>query len=243
LKGNTTMSRLDSRSRVARRSFLSRLGLGLTTGGVALGTGDAAAQTQSAGEGGRWQAARHAQDDWFDQIPGKHRFIFDTTTPEGFGDALTFLNNYITANQNAYGVRDADLALVLVARHLSTLFAYNDAVWAKYGVTITQRTNFNDPKTKRPPTINLFNSPDYGTALTNRGNTLDSLLKRGIHLAVCQVSTRGNATAIAAATGGTAEAVYNELVANLISRNAHIVPAGIVAVNRAQERGYSLVSA
>lgn len=236
------MSRHDSRNLLARRSFLSKLGLGVTTGGVALGTGDAVAGAQSGAENGRWQAARHAQDDWLDQIPGKHRFVFDTTTPEGFGDALTFLNNYITTNQSGYGVREGELALVLVARHLSTLFAYNDAVWAKYGATITQRTNFNDPKTKRPPTLNLFNSPDYGTLLTNRGNTLDSLLKRGIHLAVCQVSTRGNSAAIATATGSTPEAIYNELVANLISRNAHIVPAGIVAVNRAQERGYSLVT-
>jgi len=226
-----------------RRAFLSRLGLGLTAGGVTLGTGAAIAQTQPNGEGGRWQPARHAQDDWLDHIPGRHRYIIDTTTPEGFGDALTFLNNYITVNQNSYGLRDTDLALVLVARHLSTLFAYNDSIWAKYGATITQRTNFNDPKTGRPPTINLFNSPDYGTTLTNRGNTLDSLLKRGIHLAVCQVSTRSNSAAIAAASGSTPEAVYKELVANLISRNAHIVPAGIVAVNRAQERGYSLATA
>jgi intracellular sulfur oxidation DsrE/DsrF family protein len=236
------MSRLDSRSRLARRSFFWKLGLGITTGGVALEPHAAAAQSTSGTEGGRFQPARHAQDDWLDQIPGKHRFIFDTTSPEAFGDALTFLNNYINANQNAYGVRDGELALVLVARHTSTLFAYNDSIWAKYGATITQRTNFNDPKTKRPPTLNLFNSPDYGNLLTNRGNTLDSLLKRGIHLAVCQVSTRGNSAAIATATGSTPEAIYNELVANLISRNAHIVPAGIVAVNRAQERGYSLVT-
>ena len=32
----------------------------------------------------------------------------------------------------------------------------------------------------------------------------------------------------------------NELAANLLA-NAHLVPAGIVAVNRAQERGYSFV--
>jgi hypothetical protein len=71
---------------------------------------------------------------------------------------------------------------------------------------------------------------------------MDSLLKRGVHLAVCQVSTRGNAGAIATATGASADAIYNELVANLLS-NAHIVPAGIVAVNRAQEHGYSFASA
>ena len=224
-----------------RRSFLSKLGIGLTAGGAALGAGIATAQAQS-GEAGHWQHARHSLDDWLDELPGKHRFVLDTTTPDGFGNALAFLNNYFTVNQSAYGLQDADLAVVLVARHLSTLFAYKDAMWAKYGGPITQRTNFNDPKTKQPPTINLFNAPGYGDALTNRGRTLDSLLKRGLRLAVCQTSTRGNAAAIAAATGGTADAVYHELIANLISRNAHLVPAGINAVNRAQERGYSLAS-
>ena len=29
------------------------------------------------------------QDDWFDQLPGKHRFFFDAATPNGIGDALT----------------------------------------------------------------------------------------------------------------------------------------------------------
>jgi hypothetical protein len=43
---------------------------------------------------------------------------------------------------------------------------------------------------------------------------------------------------LARATGGSAEAVHAELVANRIG-NAHMVSAGIVAVNRAQERGYS----
>ena len=35
--------------------------------------------------------------------------------------------------------------------------------------------------------------------------------------------------------------LYKELTANLVA-NARMVPAGIVAVNRAQERGYTLVT-
>jgi hypothetical protein len=35
--------------------------------------------------------------------------------------------------------------------------------------------------------------------------------------------------------------VFNELTANLVG-NAHLVAAGIVAVNRAQERGYTLAT-
>ena len=44
--------------------------------------------------------------------------------------------------------------------------------------------------------------------------------------------------AIARGAGGNPDDIYNELVSNLIP-NAHIVPAGIVALARAQERGYS----
>jgi len=218
---------------LARRSFFSKLGIGLVAGGAAAGAGAAPVLAQST-DGGRWQPVRHAEDDWLDQIPGKHRFVFDAPTPAGFSDALQFLRNYFDANKNAYALQDGDLAVVLIARHLSTLFAYNDTVWAKYGALITRRTNYNDPKTNQPPTINLFNVAD-------RGTTLDALIKRGVRLGVCQVSTRGNAGAIAMATGATADAVYNELVANLLP-NARLVPAGIVAVNRAQERGYSLAS-
>jgi intracellular sulfur oxidation DsrE/DsrF family protein len=235
------MSRHDDRT-FARRSFFTKLGVGLTAGSAGLGGGIAQAQAQSGGES-RGPAVRHQADDWLDRIPGKHRLVLDTTTPAGFGDALAFLNNFYNVNQNAYSLADGDLAVVLVARHLSTLFAFSDAIWAKYATPMTARTNFMDPKTKQPPTLNLYNSTAYGPALNNRGNTLDSLLKRGIHMAVCQVSTRGNATTMAAAAGGTADAVYNEMVANLVTRNAHMVPAGVVAVSRAQERGYTLVSA
>jgi intracellular sulfur oxidation DsrE/DsrF family protein len=231
------MSGTESRRMLARRSFFSKLGFGLA-GTTVAGAGALSAQAQST-ESGRWQPARHPEDDWLDQIPGKHRYVLDAPTPEGFGNALAFLNNYFTVNQNAYRLQDGDLAVVLIARHLSTLFAYNDAIWAKYGGPITQRTTFNDPKTKQPPTINLFNSSAYGAALTNRGTTLDSLLKRGLRIGVCQVSSRGYSASIAMATGATADAIYSELIANLVS-NARLVPAGIVAVNRAQERGYSL---
>ena len=48
----------------------------------------------------------------------------------------------------------------------------------------------------------------------------------------------------ASGTGSTPDAVYNDLVANMVGNgNAHVVPAGIVAVNRAQEYGYSMSTA
>jgi hypothetical protein len=56
------------------------------------------------------------------------------------------------------------------------------------------------------------------------------------------MATRFFAGQLAQATGGNADAVYTEIAVNLVG-NAHLVAAGIVAVNRAQERGYTLATA
>jgi len=224
-------------STLARRSFVTRL----TSAFGIFAAGASAAQAQSVG-GSSWQPSRHEQDDWMDKLPGKHRFIFDTTTAAGFGGAILFANNYFVANQNAYGLQNSDLAVIIVARHQSTAFAFNDTIWEKYGTAITAQVKLNDPKTQQAPKNNLYNASGYGAALENLGVTVDSLLKRGAHLAVCQVASRALAGSIARAAGGNTDSVYNELVANALS-NSHMVPAGIVAVNRAQERGYSFVHA
>ena len=210
---------------LGRRSFFSKLGLGIA-GGAAVGAAAMPAQAQ-AQTAGKFEPVRHAEDDWYDQVPGKHRFIIDGPYPDGMSSALQFANNVYNLNVQAYGLKDEDLAVIIVARHQSTMFGYNDAVWAKYGKPIADRINLVDPKTKQPPTANMYK------------DRFDALIKRGLRLAVCQQASRGNATAIAMATGQTADAVFDELKANLLP-NARLVPVGILAVSRAQERGYTL---
>ena len=224
-----------------RRSFLSRFAAGAALLSGTLFRGESAA-AQSAAPAS-WRPVRHAQDDWLDQIPGGHRFIIDSTSASGLGSALLFANNFFAANQQGYGLGNADAAVVIVLRHNSTGFAFTDAMWAKYGTAMGEASgNFDDPKTKTKPTINVYNSGSHLGALPNGGVTFDALIGRGVHFAVCQMASRRYAGAIAAAHKLEAEAVYKELTSNLI-RNAHMVPAGIVAVNRAQERGYAFANA
>lgn len=211
---------------MARRSFLARLGTGAGLVG-ATGIGAPLAAGQAASDA-PWRPARDPQDDWFDQIPGKHRFVFDTTTPDGMAAALRFATNYLIANENAYGLKDSDLAVVIIARHKSTPFGYADAIWAKYGKQISELTEFTDPKTKQPPKLNVYAA------------SADTLIAKGVQFAVCQMASRATAETIAKATGGNADAILKEIGANLIP-NSRLVSAGIVAVNRAQERGYSFV--
>src|ERR1700674_2949374 len=129
-----------ARTRLARRSFLSSLGAGATALGATFGAGVLPARAQSPVDAaGRWRPARHAEDDWFDQVSAQHRFFFDTTTPEALGEAILFANNYFTANRTGYGLADSELAVVLCLRHRSTPFAFSDAMWAKYAALIAER--------------------------------------------------------------------------------------------------------
>ncbi len=226
-----------SSSQPERRSFFGRLNAGAVSL-AALAIGGVAMAQEKSSPAARWEPARHEKDDWLDKLPGKHRLVFDTTNHDGLGEGLLFANNFLRVNRTDYGLPSSELAVVIVVRHRSTPFGYNDAMWAKYGTTLAARAQFEDPKTKLAPKNNVYNVASAG----DRVPTWDALSKQGVQLAVCSTSTRGYAGAIAEATGGNVDAIFNELTANLIVTTSRMVPAGIVAVNRAQERGYSLVT-
>jgi intracellular sulfur oxidation DsrE/DsrF family protein len=206
-----------------RRSFLNRFNAGAASiAALALG-GAAMAQVKSA-PAGPFEPARHAQDDWMDQVPGKHRLVIDTTSEDGFRDGILFASNFLLANRNDYGLQNQDVAVIVVARHLSTGYGYNNDMWAKYGASLAGSQG------KEPPKAN----PSAAALAT--------LSTQGVQFAVCSMATRRLAGMIARAVSANADTIFAELTANLVS-NGRMVPAGIVAVNRAQERGYSFVSA
>jgi hypothetical protein len=210
-----------------RRSFVSRMG------GVAamLGFADqkAADTPPTPGPSASWQPARHETDNWLEELPGKHRVVFDTWTASRFSDSMLFAGNVYRANRDGYGLTEKDHAVVIVVRHNTAPFAFNDAMWAKYNKAFCKRMNWLDPKTQEPPTVNI-----YTRQLTN-------FVKQGLNLAVCNLTTRAYTQIIAQETQRSADEIYKELTTNTVG-NAHFVPAGVVAATRAQERGYSIIS-
>src|SRR6185295_9330698 len=120
---------------------------------------------------------------------------------------------------------------VVCLRHAATAFAFNDAIWSKYGASMPSQAT--DPKANTGPARNPYNSAEL-----RRDETFDALIKLGVHFAVCDKSTQGLAGNLARKTEGKSDAVYNELIANVIG-NGHMVPSGMVAVGHAQERGYA----
>lgn len=221
-------------SELARRKFLAGVGTGIgVLGAAAVGAQESVAQTAAP-----FAPGLHEQDAWM-ELPGKHRFVFDTTSPDGLGTGLQFAGNFFEANKTGYGLSDNDLAVIMVVRHKSTSFAFNDTIWAKYSTELAKTTAFVDPRTKTDPVVNVYGTPGNGT---DRPGRMDGLIKRGMHLAVCQMATRAIAGTLARSTGATQDDVFKELAANMVA-NAHLAPAGIVAVNRAQERGFALCHA
>src|SRR5437868_3700871 len=89
------MSTLERRTFVTR--FLAAVGL---AGSAA--TGLKAATPQSA-PAARWQGALHSEDEWYDKIPGIHRFVFDTISPDGLSQSMGFASTYLAQNKAKYG--------------------------------------------------------------------------------------------------------------------------------------------
>jgi hypothetical protein len=200
------------------------------------------AQAQSAAGDRPFEPARHPQDAWMDTLPGKHRTVIDCAAVAAAGTGVFYANNIFTANRNGYQLADTDVAVIVVLRHEATVFAYNDAIWGKYNAVLGKMARVTDPATNQPPTVNPLSSPAFGSVMTSLGVTAPAIAKRGAHFAICDMATNRIAGVIASAAGSTPPAIYKELAANLLP-NGHLVAAGVVAINRAQEFGYSMLTA
>ena len=95
---------------------------------------------------------------------------------------------------------------------------------------VTWLATMSHTRTRPGPanTRSTGNSPAIASSLS--GVTLDAMIRRGTHFAICDMATRVFAGMAAEATGGNRDAVYQEMRASAIA-NSHFVPAGIVAVD------------
>lgn len=219
----------DNSGSAARRSLLGGLGVAALAG-VALGSAPAQAKAKSR----KFEPKRHALDAWMESLPGDHRVFIDTDSIAGAGNALRYATNILNAQVNGYKGADKDMAIIICLRHASTTLGFNDDMWAKYGSSLGSmgRPAAPQPGAAAPP-------PPTKNAQTK---ALTDAAARGVHFAVCDTATTLLSGMMARQAGSTAEAVHADLVAHLIP-NAHMVPAGVMALTRAQEYGYSFLYA
>ena len=203
-----------------RRSVLA--GLGAVAAAGAAGT-VAAPVAEAQSNTAPFAPALFEPDAWMSAMRGsKQRVILDVESPERMPDLVRFVGNIFAAHKSGYGVDEGDIAIIVCFRHAATPFGYTDAIWSKYGKTIDA---------KNAPVTNIYNSGER--------MQLSDIAKRGVQFIVCATASRGLATRIAG-QGGDVEAVMKEFGANLIP-SARLVPAGIVGVIHAQNRGFALI--
>lgn len=209
---------------VGRRSMMSGLGVAAMAGVALAATSASAAQPAPAG---RFEPKRHAIDGWMGELPGDHRVFIDTAAPAGATNALRYGANILTAQVEDYQGSNKDIAMIICFRHASTPYGFNDAMWEKYGQGFAGFTQqpLKDGK-----------APNKNAAL----KSINGLAEKGVQFAVCNAATKFMSQLLAKTAGVTADVVHQELVANLVT-NAHMVPAGVIAVTRSQEYGYSLL--
>lgn len=216
-------------SQIARRSLVS--GVGVAVAGL-VAVGASAASAQNAPTPG-FQAERHSEDAWMEALGGKHRVFIDTATAQGGMDALRYGFNILNAHETAYAGKDADYAMIICYRHQSTAFGFGDALWAKYGEQFSSFMNYKDPATGKAPVVNLMNQGAGPTTIGTMGG-------RGVKFAICSSATRFIAGRLATTNGKSVDETIEELMAGAVP-NSKFVPAGVMAMTRAQEYSYSLL--
>jgi intracellular sulfur oxidation DsrE/DsrF family protein len=209
-----------------RRAFLERVSLGA----AALVAGAVPTAVAVADAGHKRDRARAPwNESWLDRLTGKHKQFFDAVSAGdgGMGYASGFLDLY----HEAYGLSDQDLTAVIGLRHFAAPVGLSDEIWAKY--KLGEKFNVTDPATKAIAVRNPFLHSD---GMRFPGTDLPSMVKRGVIVTVCNEAVTHISALQAPVAGVTPDAAKQEWQASLIP-GATLVPIGVIAVNRAQEKG------
>jgi len=177
-------------------------------------------------------------DEWFKQIKGKHRIVFDVPQANEifpFAWPRIFL-----ATNAATGTAEKDCSVVVVLRHTAIPYAMEDRLWAKYN--FGEVFKINDPKTKKPSTRNPFWKPNQGDfKVPGLGAVpigINELQDSGVLFCACNMAIIVYSAAIAEAMKLDAEEVKKDWLSGMLP-GIEVMPAGIWAINRAQEKGCS----
>ena len=213
-----------------RRKFLQSL----TLGAAALGTAGLTAPIKaSAGNSG--SPFYNDPEDWMKKINGKHRIVYDVTEPH-HQFPFAWPRVFLLTNE-ATGTPQSDCSVVVVLRHNAIPFAMNDELWKKY--KFGEMFHVTDADTNTPASKNAFWKPAPGTfkfpGIGPVSIGINELQESGVQFLVCDAAMTVYSAA-AAGNDGDAAAVKKEWVAGVLP-GIHVVPSGVWAVGRAQEKG------
>jgi len=214
--------------------------------GVAAAAGLSLADVRAAAGG------ESAPDEWIKEVNGTHRCLFDFPQHKNampLLHILNYLNTYSAAYKTGAGQVGAVGTFYSVGSQASISLAFNDAIWAKYG--LGAYTGLKDAEGK-PYTRNVFNRPT-GKDLHLLMQAIDSpmipaladaipalgienLHKMGTKFLLCANALGIWCLELEARGKGSAADIDKELRANVLP-GVTIVPAMVIAIEKAQNAG------
>jgi intracellular sulfur oxidation DsrE/DsrF family protein len=165
---------------------------------------------------------------WMRRVTGTQRVIFHSHEPTA-GLALRWAATFLDTQTSSYGVHEADNSVIVGLNGKSIGLVFNDRLWSKYPVGAT-----------------LGMPGDRNPAGPGGNGSLAALLARGVMVLVCHNSLRAAGQRFlpegSRGDGAARTAFYEEARANLLP-GVEIVPAMIVTLQQAQDRGCRYVYA
>lgn len=205
----------------ARRHFLAQLSGGLAA--IAGISAPLAAQQVAA------TLADPDHDAWMQRARGEHKVLFHATSP-GDGAPMLMAMNYLDVYASAYNAPREHVSVVIGVHGSALPIGLNDGAWDRY--ELGKRINVSDPDTKEPARRNVF--------AVGGPYSIDTVIARGVILLVCNVALTLTAGSIARARSLVEADVYNDLKSSIIPGGV-IVPGLVVAISRAQEKGFTYI--
>jgi len=213
--------------------------------------GTAAAFTVASGEQPA-NAQQGGPDDWIKSVKGTHRCLFDFPQHKNgmpLLHILNYLNTYASAYKTAPGQVGAVGTFYGIGGQSSIPLAFNDAMWAKYG--LGAYTGLKDASGKphmrnvlNKPTANDANLlmeavqsppiPALAGALPALG--IESLQKMGTTFLLCANAFGGWCAELEARGKGKVADIEAEMKANMLP-GVIMVPAMVIPIEAAQRAG------
>ena len=220
-----------------RRKFLGALG----TGAAAMSIASLAPLQQLHANSGS-PIDDSDPDEWFKKITGKHKIVFDATRPH---EIMPFIwpRVFLVTNE-ATGTPTKDNSVVVVLRHSAIGYAFEDKLWTKYN--LGELFKADDPATGKPSLRNPFWKPAKGSyKVPGFGEVqigINELQESGVMFCVCNAAMTVYSGMLADSMKLKHEDILNDFKAGLIP-NIQVVPSGVWALGRAQERGCGYIFA
>jgi intracellular sulfur oxidation DsrE/DsrF family protein len=169
----------------------------------------------------------------------RHKTLVAATKLER-GAFLHHATNVLNAFEDTYREGPGAIRVACVLYGPSLVVALNDAMWGKYRLfDVLDQAEDGLPAMLHTPQ-NPFLRPNPADGAQDAA--VETLLRRGVSIAVCNNALTSLAKIIAQNQHTDAAHTHDELARNLVP-GAMLVPAGVAAIVLAQEAGYTYLGA